>query len=576
VNNGLRCAVTSAIVFVLAASVLLRGSSTTLFRDVAAGSGLRFQHVNGASGQFHLPEIMGAGGALFDYDGDGDLDVLLLQGTILGHSRRPDDRSTPRLFRNDLKPRVRESLHFTDVTAGAGFTAGDYGMGVAVGDYDNDGDPDLYLTNVGANRLYRNDGGGRFTDVTRKAGDGLDDPRWSTSASFTDYDADGALDLFVTNYVEFSVNDNKICSDPTGVRDYCGPLQFRPVPDRLFRNNGDGTFIDVTEKTGITAAYGAGLGVIGADLDGDGRQDFYVANDASANQFWRNRGDGTFEEVALLAGLAFNAEGQPEGSMGIAFGDPDEDGDFDLVVTNITGESHAFYRNQGHGQFDDHRQQTRLGILTRPYTGFGTGWFDADNDGHLDLFSASGAVTMLNALRGEPFPFHQKNQLFRFAADRFEDVTTSSGPALALDEVSRGAAFGDVDNDGDVDVLVTNNNGPVRLLLNDCARPDAGFSVRLQGVHDNRDGLGARVGLQDSNGVVRWRSARTDGSYLSSSDPRVHFAVPEPSELLTLIVEWPRGSRESWKLDRANFTAVLNLTQGKGSSISPLHRMALK
>jgi enediyne biosynthesis protein E4 len=573
--TNLRRVTAATVVAVLTTSVLIGGNPGPLFRDVAVQSGLRFAHMNGSSGQFYLPEIMGPGGAFLDYDGDGDLDILLVQGMRLGQPPGPNDVSTPRLFRNDVKPGAHNSLHFTDVTAASAFVAGDYGMGVAVADYDNDGDPDLYLTNYGPNRLYRNDGG-RFIDVTSQSGGGLDDPRWSTSASFTDYDADGDLDLFVTNYVDFSVTDNKICSDPTGLRDYCGPRQFRPVPDRLFRNNGDSTFTEVTEKAGITAAYGAGLGVIGADLDGDGRQDFYVANDASANQFWRNRGDGTFEDAALLGGIAFNSDGQPEGSMGIAVDDPDEDGDLDLVITNITGESHAFYQNQGLGIFNDRRLQAGLRILTRPYTGFGTGWFDADNDGRLDLFIANGAVTMLNALRSEPFPFRQKNQLLRFAGDKFEDVSPSAGSGLALDEVSRGAAFGDVDNDGDVDVLVTNNNGPVRLLLNESSRASSGLSIRLQGVSDNRDGIGARVGLRAQAGQTRWRRVHTDGSYLSSSDPRVHFAVPDNSNLLTVVVEWPRGSRETWELPRTGSTDVLTFIQGKSAPVSRPDRMVLR
>ena len=570
-----RRVIVATMVGVLATSGFMGGNPGPLFRDVAVQSGLRFEHMNGSSGQFYLPEIMGAGAAFVDYDSDGDLDILLVQGMRLAKPPGPDDVSRPRLFRNDVKRGAPNSLHFTDVSVDSGFVAGDYGMGVAVADYDNDGDPDLYLTNYGPNRLYRNDAG-RFIDVTSQAGEGLDDPRWSTSASFTDYDGDGDLDLFVTNYVDFSVTENKICSDPTGLRDYCGPRQFRPVPDRLFRNNGNGTFTDVTEKAGITAAYGAGLGVIGADLDGDRRQDFYVANDASANQFWRNRGDGTFEDAALLAGVAFNSDGQPEGSMGIAVDDPDQDGDLDLVITNITGESHAFYQNQGRGIFNDRRLEAGLGILTRPYTGFGTGWFDADNDGKLDLFIANGAVTMLNALRGGPFPFHQKNQLLRFAGNKFEDISPSVGSGLALDEVSRGAAFGDVDNDGDVDVLVTNNNGPVRLLLNESSRANSGCSIRLQGVSDNRDGIGARVGLRDQAGQMRWRRVHTDGSYLSSSDPRLQFAVPDNSNLLTVVVEWPRGSSETWQLPRTGSADVLTLIQGKSAPVSRPDRMVLR
>ena len=283
------------------------------FREVAAQSGLTFQHVNGASGRYHLPEILGAGCALLDYDRDGDLDVLLVQGRPLESAgAAPADPLRPQLFRNDLGAAgSRRTLRFSNVSERAGFAVGDYGMGAAVGDYDNDGDPDVYMTNFGQNRLYRNDGGGTFADVTRAAGDGLDDPRWSTSASFSDYDGDGDLDLFVANYVDFTVAGAKVCHDPTGVRDYCGPLHFRPVPDRLFRNNGDGTFADVSESSGITRADGAGLGVSAVDLNGDSRVDFFVANDGSANQLWLNRGDGTFEDGALVAGVAFNMDGKP-------------------------------------------------------------------------------------------------------------------------------------------------------------------------------------------------------------------------------------------------------------------------
>jgi hypothetical protein len=540
-------------------------ADTGRFRDVAADVGLRFEHVNGAAGRYHLPEIMGAGGALFDFDGDGDLDVLLLQGRAL--DAVPPGNTTSgghRLFRNDLPSGVGTApgLRFTDVTDRAGFALGDYGMGAAVGDYDNDGDPDVYLTNFGPNRLYRNQGSGRFADVTAAAG-GLGDPRWSTSGTFSDYDADGDLDLFVANYVDFTVAGAKACSGPAGVRDYCGPLQFRPVPDRLFRNNGNGTFTAVDEPSGITKADGPGLGVVGADLDGDRRPDFYVANDGTANQLWLNRGDGTFEDGALLSGAAFNAEGQAEGSMGVALGDADNDADPDLFVTNITGESHAFYQNLGHGQFEDRRLAAGLAAPTRPYTGFGTDWFDYDNDGLLDLFVANGAVALIEALRGHPFPYRQKNQLLRNAGGaRFRDISAEAGPAFQPAGVSRGAAFGDVDNDGDVDVLVTVNGGPVRLLLNE-ARPRRNWlSIRLEGVEDNRQALGALVGLTRPDGATLWRRAHTDGSYLSSSDPRVHFGLGATEGLATIVVEWPRGACEEWTAIQIN--RIVTLKQGQG------------
>ena len=544
-----------------------RGAGHGIFRDVAGETGLRFEHVNGASGRYHLPEIMGAGGALLDFDGDGDLDVLLLQGRALERNIPAAKTSHGhRLFRNDLSPRPDgASLHFTDVTDRAGFAAADYGMGAAVGDYDNDGDPDIYVTSYGANRLYRNNANGTFTDVTAAAGEGLSDPRWSTSAAFSDYDTDGDLDLFVANYVDFAVQGAKSCFNPAGVRDYCGPLQFRSAPDRLFRNNGDGTFSDVSETSGITKSDGPGLGVAASDFNGDGRIDFYVANDAMANQLWLNQGDGTFEDGALLAGLAFNDEGQPEGSMGLAIGDADNDSDLDIFITNITGESHAFYANLGGGFFEDRRVASGLGPATRQYTGFGTDWFDYDNDGLLDLFVANGAVTMSEALRGDPFPFRQKNLLMRNLGNgRFRDVSGAAGRGLEPSGVSRGAAFGDVDNDGDVDVLVTDNGGPARLLLNESPPDRAWLQVRLEGTADNRLGLGARVGLLTKAGATLWRRAHTDGSYLSGSDSRVHFGIVTPADVVGVVVEWPRGLREVWTDVPVN--QIVSLKQGSGKS----------
>ena len=538
---------------------------TVIFRDVAAEVGLTFQHANGASGQYHLPEIMGAGGALFDFDVDGDLDVLLLQGGALAPGISPDRRAGHRLFRNDLggKSIQAHPVRMVDITDRAGFATGDYGMGVATGDYDGDGDPDLYLTNYGANRLYRNNRDGTFTDVTGTAGDGLGDPRWSSSASFADYDADGDLDLFVVNYVDFTVGGSKVCHDPVGIRDYCGPLQFRPVPDRLFRTNGDSTFTDVSEPAGITRAFGSGLGVAAADFNGDRRLDFFVANDAMSNQLWINKGDGTFEDGALLAGVAVNASGRVEGSMGVAAGDSDNDGDLELFVTNITGESHAFYENLGAGRFEDRRLMAGLGAATRPYTGFGTDWFDFDNDGLLDLFVANGAVTIIDALRGDASPFRQPNQLLRnLGRNRFRDATADAGPSLALSEVSRGAAFGDIDNDGDIDILVTNNAGPVRLLRNESTRGNHWLQVALEGGKRNRHGLGARVGVVRGDGSVIWRRARADGSYLTASDPRVHFGLGAASRFQRVAVEWPDGSKETWSGLRADRFIVLKQHTG--------------
>ncbi|MGH9940523.1 MAG: CRTAC1 family protein [Blastocatellia bacterium] len=542
-----------------------------------------------------MPEIMGAGAALFDYDNDGDLDVYLIQGVMLDEQKKPGEAKFPppkdwkpgnKLFRNELIPSGK--LRFTDVTekAGVGFIG--YGMGVATGDYDNDGDVDLYVTGFGPNVLYRNNGNGSFTDVTREAA-GLDDPRWSSSAAFVDYDRDGDLDLFFCNYVDFTIKGNKRCFAPTGEPDYCSPASYRPAPSRLFRNEGGGKFVDVTQSSGIGAAFGPGLGVTCADFNGDGLVDIYVANDGAANLLWINKGDGQFEENGLISGAAYSADGVARAGMGVTAGDFDNDGDEDLLVTNLTKEGSTLYRNNGKGQFDDTTIEFNLAQASFLSTGFGVAWFDYDNDGWLDLFAANGAVTLLPALRGQPYPFHQRNQLFhneinvatsgergfrneistatgreRGSQRSFREVTNSAGPALQLSEVSRAAALGDIDNDGDVDILVTNNNGPVRLLLNQAAARLHWLQVKLIGVKDNRDGIGAKVTVIRKNAKPLWSRVHTDGSYLAASDPRVHFGLGNDSSVEAIGVIWPNGSREIWT--KVKVDSINTLRQGAGKS----------
>ncbi|MGH9160659.1 MAG: CRTAC1 family protein [Vicinamibacteraceae bacterium] len=531
------------------------------FREAAREVGLAFTHVNGASGEYYMPEVMGAGAALFDYDNDGDLDVYAVQG--LDDLRSRSAGAVSRLFRNDLtSANGRRTLRFTDVTKEAGTGLAAYGMGTAVGDYDNDGHLDLYVTTFGSNVLYRNDGDGTFTDVTKTAG--VDDPRWSASAAFLDYDRDGDLDLFVANYVDFTIASNKICYESLGARDYCGPRAYNPVPSRLFRNDGDGTFTDVTEASGVASAFGRGLGVATGDYDGDGWIDIYVANDASPNQLWMNRADGTFEDDGLLSGTAVSGDGRPEGSMGIASADYDADGDEDLLVTNLTGETFVIYTNEGEGNFEDSRRAAGLAAPTAKMTGFGTDWIDYDSDGRLDLFVANGAVNVIGEQRGQPQPFRQRNQLFhQEERGRLKEVTAEAGPALAPLEVGRGAAFGDIDNDGDVDILVTNNAGPLRLLLNEARGDRHWLSVRLDNGARNRWGVGARVGVTRQGRPTLWRRVRSDGSYLSASDLRVHVGLGADAAIGAVLVEWPDGSRERWTDVAADRLVVL--TRGKGS-----------
>jgi hypothetical protein len=534
-------------------------------RDAARESGLEFHHFIGAIGDYYLPEITGAGVGLLDYDRDGDLDVFFVQGDLFDPSTplgrltfAPPSAHWPghRLFRNDLTSSGR--LTFTDVTEQAGLQRRSYGMGVAVGDYDNDGDPDLYVTSFGSNALYRNNGNGTFAEVTREAG--VDDPRWSSSAAFVDYDRDGRLDLFVANYVDFTVATNKKCQSASGARDYCSPSAYGGVPASLFHNEGRGRFRDVSRQAAITKP-GPGLGVVSGDWNGDGWMDVYVANDQAANYLWINRGDGTFEDRGSIAGAAFNADGQPEGSMGVDSGDFDNDGDEDLFMVNVTGQKCALYLNDGHGNFSDVTARFSLQIPSRPFTGFGTRWFDADHDGWMDLFVANGAVFTVESQRGSPFPFKQRSQLYRNVGGRtFEEIR--SGPALAREDVGRGAAFGDIDNDGDVDIVVSIGNGPARLLLNDAAAGRSWLHVRLEGVRTNRDGAGARVAVIRQDGSILWKTARTDGSYMSASDPRLHFGLGEAAAIRGIGVVWPSSGPELYEEKRVNTQVVLREGQG--------------
>jgi len=537
-----------------------------LFIESAEPTGLTFTHVNGATGQYYMAEQMGAGVALFDYDNDGDLDVFLVQDGPLEQANAPRTSGPScRLFRNDLVvgPDGRRTVHFTDVTERAGLALRTYGMGAAVGDYDGDGNLDLFVTGFGPDTLFHNNGNGTFTDVTAQAG--VSDPLWSTSAAFVDYDRDGDLDLFVANYLDFNLAVNKVCHDAVGSRDYCSPRAYHPVPDRLYRNDGNGRFTDVTDASGITKADGAGLGVTTGDYNGDGWPDLYVANDATPNQLWINHRDGTFVDEGLLSGAALNAAGNPEGSMGIASGDFDLDGDEDLFVTNIIGETFALYVNDAKGNFEDARVKAGVASLTAAVTGFGTDWFDYDNDGWPDLFIANGAVNIIPSERGQPSPFRMRNQLFHNLRGRFQDMSGEAGPAFERAEIGRGAAFGDIDNDGDIDIVVTNNGGPVRLLLNQSQESGARnhwLTVRAEDGPKNRFGFGAWIGVERAGTPTLWRRVRTDGSYLSASDVRQHFGLGASGDITAILVQWQDGTRERWtgiKSDR-----LVTLSRGSG------------
>jgi hypothetical protein len=545
-----------------------------LLRDGTDEVGLTFVHQAGETAELYLPEIMGAGGALFDFDGDGDLDLFLVDGGSL-KDRDSSVGGAPkhRLLRNELIP--SGTVRLTDVSGKAGLVTGGYGMGVAVGDIDNDGDIDLLVTSVGPDLLFRNNGDGTFSEVGQAAG--IRDPRWTTSASFVDYDRDGDLDLYVTAYVDFTVRTHKRCYAPTGEPDYCTPAAHRPIGDRLYRNRGDGTFEDVTRVAGIANATGPGLGVLSGDLNGDGWPDFYVANDGAANHLWVNQKDGTFLEQGLLAGVAYAMAGVPRAGMGVTAADYDNDGDLDLLVTNLTREGFTLFRNDGTGFFDDDSDRSNIGRDSFLSTGFGVGWFDVDLDGWLDLFAANGAVTRLVARQAVGDPFRQRNQLFRHEGRgvSFREVPSAEEPVLARQEISRGLAFGDLDNDGDLDLLVTNNRGPARVLLNQVrqvwrsAAPHW-LTIRLVGdprQRTNRWGIGARVGLERKGLPTLWRHVHSDGSYLSASDPRVTFGLGSSTRVDQLVIEWPNGQVQSVKNPLLN--RQLTIRQPPSSPLPP-------
>lgn len=542
-----------------------------LFRDVASDTGLQFENFIGATGQYYFIEIMGAGGALVDYDSDGDLDVYLVQSSMPGGGN-PADALFPapsshwpgnRLFRNDLN--ADGKLTFSDVTEQAGVGDTGYGMGVAIGDVDGDGHTDLYVTNFGPNVFYRNLGDGSFVAMPDAAG--ANDDRWSTSAAFLDYDADGDLDLYVASYVSFSLQYNKRCNGNGGQQDYCSPSAYTPLTDRLFRNDGDFKFTDVSAASGIGSAVGSGLGVSCADFNGDGLIDIYVANDQLANLLWINRGDGTFEETALMVGAAYNAHGVAEASMGVTAGDFDGDGDEDLFMTHLAQQTNTLYANNGQGVFTDATDRSRLGSASMPFTGFGTRWFDYDNDGALDIIVVNGAVVRVKSQMGRSaYPYAQSNQLFHNDGNaQFSDRTAMAGEAFAMEEVSRGTALGDIDNDGDVDALITNNNGPVRLLLNEAAGNARWLQVDLQGTSSNRDGIGAKVGVLRDGQDTLWRRAHTDGSYVSASDERVYFGLDDSESIVGVQVHWPSGLREVWRDIKVN--SRVTLVEGDGEKL---------
>ena len=522
------------------------------FTDVTDQAGIKFKHVSTPEKRY-IVESMSGGVALFDYDNDGYLDIYLVNSLTVDMVKS--------------KQKTRSALYhnngdgtFTDVTDKAGVGDIGWGMGVAIGDYNNDGWDDIYVTCLGANHLLRNNGNGTFTDVTQKAGVG--DPRWSAGATFVDYDNDGKLDLFVSNYVDFDVNNlpefgkGRTCQFK-GVPVQCGPRGLKGAGDTLYHNNGDGTFTDVSKRAGVSDPDGYyGLGVIASDFDDDGLVDIFVANDSTPNFLYHNNGDGTFKEIGFSAGVAVNENGSEQGSMGVTLGDYDHDGRLDLFITNFDDDYNTLYHNDGKGSFTDVSYAAKVAAVSLPYVGWGTWFFDYDNDGWPDLLVVNGHV----------YPqlptYRQRNFVHRNNRDgTFTEVGAQLGAPFAEKRTGRGAAFGDIDNDGDLDVVINNLDGPPQVLRNDGGNAGNSVLIKTIGVKSNRDGIGARVKII-SGDLTQIGEVYSGGSYLSQSDLRVHFGLEKRTNIDLIEVHWPSGMVD--RVTNVGANKILTIKEGQG------------
>jgi len=543
-----------AIAILLTQTSTSQTPSTPQFTNIAAQAGVDFTHVNGASGDRHLYEIMSGGGLFFDYNGDGWPDILLVDGGSL-IDQSVNARARHRLFRN------RGNGSFEDVTANSGIVHREYGMGACAADYDNDGWTDLYITAVGPNALYHNNAGKGFTDVTRAAGVAGGDI-FSASCAFIDIDRDGDGDLFVVNYVDARVGNNVFCGDTSRkFRIYCHPLTFMPHHDVLYRNNGNGTFTDISKEAGILDHRGNGLGVVVGDYDDDGWADVFVANDSTPNFLFHNEQGRRFTEVALVSGVAVASDGNPRAGMGTDFADYDNDGDLDLFVTNHELEAHTLFRNLGKALFEDATFPSGVGSATLPYVGFGAVFFDEDNDGDLDLAIVNGHVMNSPSHVRPGATEAQRKLLLRNTAGKLTEVGKQSGPGFSVNKVGRALAAADIDNDGDLDLLVVNNGGALDLLRNDGGTGNNAIVIRLIGATSNRDAIGARVKIT-AGGVTQMREVKAGSSYLAQNDLRVHFGLGKAARIDRIDVRWPNGQSEI--VSGATVNEIVTVTEGKG------------
>jgi enediyne biosynthesis protein E4 len=522
----------------LAQSAKLR--SRPSFVDVTSNAGVRFRHQSSRTSQKYLPESMGAGVAMFDYDNDGYQDLFFVNGARLLDpmpSGASPDKSDPR-FWNRMYRNNRDGT-FTDVTQNAGLRGSSYGMGVATGDYNNDGYTDLLVTNLGGNTLYRNNGDGTFTDVTTKAG--VSGSGWCAGACFVDYDRDGLLDLIVTRYLDWDFGKSVYCGlHRPGYRSYCHPDQFGAVSCLVYHNNGDGTFKDVSKPCGIAAFPGKALGIAINDFDRDGWPDILVANDSFPQQLFRNNRDGTFSEVALEAGLAFDQDGKAFAGMGVDFADYNNDGWPDVFVNALANQRYNLFRNS-EGSFDDVSDSSGIGGITMQHSGWGTKMIDYDNDGWRDIFVAQGHVMDNIELTDPSLHYLEPVLLMKNDAGKFRNVSQESGPAFRVPLSARGATFGDLDNDGSIDIAINCNDGPAIILRNQSGTGNHWLLINLIGSVSNRDGFGARVHVISEQGLEQHAFVSSAGSYLSASDKRVHFGLGASRKVRLLEINWPSG-----------------------------------
>jgi hypothetical protein len=547
---------------VAAANSVGRPEGPVQFVDVTSQAGISFRHNSGAFGKKYLPETMGSGACFLDYDNDGWQDILLVNSADWPDHKT--HRSYPALYHNN------RNGTFTDVTRQAGLAVEMYGMGCAVGDFDNDGFEDVYITAVGNNHLFRNLGNGKFADVTARAG--VANPGFSTSAIWFDYDNDGKLDLFVSHYVTWSAEKDQYCSLDGKGKSYCTPEAYKGESAALFHNKGNGVFEDVTKKAGLYDPTSKSLGIAMLDYDNDGWIDLFVANDTQRNKLYRNNHDGTFTDNGEVVGVAYGESGGTRAGMGADAGDYDHSGRQGLVVGNFTNEGLALYRDDGNGLFSDQSLSSGVGEASLSVLTFGSFFFDYDLDGWLDIFAANGHVAddignLRPTLRYEEpaLLFHNKGK------SKFEDATARTGSALRRPVVGRGAAYGDFDNDGDLDLLLTTNNGPARLLRNENGNQNDMLRVKALGTRSNRDGIGAKITLTTNKGARQFAMVKSGSSYLSQSELPITFGLgkPENGRTVSLEIVWPSGKKDVVREIQPNQSVTV--TEGKGiSSAQPI------